>query len=253
MQSKKLISRNEAGFSLLEVMITITILMGLVMGVSNLLRTSIDMRQGLSENARVNHRLSSAMQRISWDIEHAFVVGINDTNRGGSERRYKTIFRIEKQSESDKLSMTVVGNQPNRPNANESDSAYVVYELREAKDVPGRKHLYRGVAPMIQESFSQDPQMRIFVRNIKTFKISGWRGDDWATDRWDTTRSDTRDKLPKMVRIEIEAWADDPQSASDVSGESSTVQTVAVKTVVMIQQARLSKDVRQPLSTARWY
>ena len=73
----------ERGFSLLEVMITMSILLGLVIAVAAMMRSSVDLKMALAREARITHRLTLAIARVAWDIEHAFIVGLNDTPRGG--------------------------------------------------------------------------------------------------------------------------------------------------------------------------
>lgn len=245
-------SSNHSGFSLLEVMITMSILLALVVGVSTMLRSSIDVKTALARDARITHRLSTAINRISWDIEHAFVVGLNDTPRGGSERRFKTIFKIDKSGDTDKLYLTTTGNTPGFPGMPDSDTAYVVYEVKDAPDSPGRKHLYRGVSLATRDDLKEDPPMKIFVRDIKIFRVVPWRGDDWSTDRWDSGRGEWRDRMPTMVRVEIETWNEDDELRSEAL-DSSAATTVAVKTVVAIQQARNMKELKQPSNSVKWY
>ena len=242
------------GFSLLEVMLAISILLSLVIAVATMLRSTIDLKMSLARDSRITHRLTVAMTRVAWDVEHAFVVGLNDTPRGGSERQFKTLFKIDKSGDNDKVSMTITGNINGVPGAPEGDTAYVVYEVRDAQDSPGRKHLYRGIATATRDDLKEDPPMRIFVRNIKTFKLSTWKGDDWSTDRWDSARGEWRDKLPHMVRIEIETWNEDDEipreNPQDPTGDGNVV---GVKTVVAIQQARGMKELKQPSNTVKWY
>jgi hypothetical protein len=233
-------------------MITMSILLALVVGVSTMLRSSIDVKTALARDARITHRLSTSINRISWDIEHAFVVGLNDTPRGGSERRFKTIFKIDKSGDTDKLYLTTTGNTPGFPGMPDSDTAYVVYEVKDAPDSPGRKHLYRGVSLATRDDLKEDPPMKIFVRDIKIFRVVPWRGDDWSTDRWDSGRGEWRDRMPTMVRVEIETWNEDDELRSEAL-DSSAATTVAVKTVVAIQQARNMKELKQPSNSVKWY
>lgn len=245
---------DSTGFSLLEVMVTISILIGLVVAVAAMLRSSVDVKVALARDARITNRLSTAITRVSWDIEHAFLVGLNDTPRGGSERTFKTIFKIDKNSDRDKLYLTISGNVEGDPGVPLGDTAYVVYELRDSKKSPGRRDLYRGITAANRDDLKEDPPMRMFAKNIKTFKITPWKGDDWSNDRWDSSRGDWRDKLPAMVKIEIETWNEDeelPDENRDEQASDSNV--IAVNTIVAIQQARGMKELKQPSNTVRWF
>lgn len=246
--------RDDAGFSLLEVMVTISLLLGLVVAVAAMLRSSVEVKVALARDARITNRLSLAVSRVAWDIEHAFVIGLNDTPRGGSERRFKTIFKIDKNSDRDKLFMTITGNVQGEVGAPVGDAAFVVYELRDSKNTPGRRDLYRGAVPANREDLKEDPPMRMLAKNIKTFKVTPWRGDDWSNDRWDSSRGEWRDRMPAMVKLEIETWNEDDDIPSDDEREKADESNVvAVKTIIAIQQARGMKEMKQGSNTVRWY
>lgn len=245
--------KNQHGFTLLEVMITMGILLTLVIAVATMLRSSIDVKQALAREARVTHRLSLAVHSLTWDIEHAFITGLNDEQRGGANRRFKTIFKVEKGGETDKLFLSTMGHRPMKAGSFESSTSYVVYEVRDAKDSPGRRHLYRGVSPLVLDDLKQDPKMQVVVRNIKSFKVIPWRGDEWSNDRWDSSRGEWRDKLPHMVRIEVETWSEGDDDVTEETAQTATTGTVAVKTVVHIPHARFMKELKQPPTSPRWY
>jgi prepilin-type N-terminal cleavage/methylation domain-containing protein len=254
---RRLLSEDHArsGFTLLEVMITMTILLTLVVAIAAMLRSAIDVKQALARESRVTHRLSLAMSRITFDIEHAFITGLNDEARGGANRRFKTIFKVDKTGESDKLFLSMMGRKQSKKGAAAGDAAYVVYEIRDSKDIPGRKHLFRGISPLTLEDLKTDPEMKLFVRNIKSFRVISWRGDDWSNDRWDSSRGEWRDKLPQMVRVELETWGeDDNEVTADSSAEQRNDENiVSVKTIVRLQQARFMKEVKQPATSMRLY
>jgi len=230
-----------------------SILMALVVGVASMLRSSIDVKQALARESRITHRLSLAINKITRDVEQAFITGLNDEHRGGANRRFKTIFKIDKSGGSDKLYLTVSGQLPNRKDSQQTDAQFIVYEVRDARDSPGRKHLYRGTSPLVLDDLKADPQnMRVFVRNIKSFKLRPWRGDDWSDDRWDSSRGEWRDKLPQMVRIEIETLAKDDNEAPQ-PGDPPESGVESVKSIVRLQNARFMKEIKDINSSVRWY
>ena len=66
-----------AGFTIIEIMISISILLSLTVAVVVMMRSSIDVRQGLSMQSRSVRQLNYAMEMISRDIEHAFVLSLS--------------------------------------------------------------------------------------------------------------------------------------------------------------------------------
>ena len=247
--------QNQSGMTLLEIMVTMGILLSLTVAVSSLLRSTLDVKQALARESRINHRLSLASSRIAYDIEHAFITGLNDEHRGGATRRFKTIFKIDKGGETDKLYLSTSGQMPLRKLAKEGDTGYVVYEVRDAKDAPGRKHLYRGYSPLTLDDLKADPPMKLLVRNIKSIKVIPWRGDDWTTDRWDSSRGEWRDRLPQMVKLEIDTWSEDDNVGTEANpiAQSGEPGVVSVKTVVRLQNARFMKEIKQPKTSMRLY
>jgi prepilin-type N-terminal cleavage/methylation domain-containing protein len=246
--------RADSGFSLIEVMVTMAILVGLVVGVASMLRSTVDLKMSIARDSRITHRLTVAMTKVAWDVEHAFLIGLNDSSRGGSERTFKTIFKIDKSGENDKLTLTTTGNINGVPGSPEGDTAFVVYEVKDAQDSPGRKHLYRGITTATRDDIKEDPPMTLFVRNIKSFKLFSWRGDDWSNDRWDSGRGEWRDRLPPMVRIEIETWNEDDEIPRENTAElAAENNTVGIKTIVYIQQSRGMKELKQASYAVKWY
>ncbi len=100
-------SKKDAGFSLLEIVITIGILMSLTIAVASMLRSGFDVKAGLSQKSKVSHRLSVAMQRVANDIQHSFFVSTKSSHKNGIGRQMKTIFKIDKiGAKGDKLLLT---------------------------------------------------------------------------------------------------------------------------------------------------
>lgn len=244
--------RSQRGFTLLEVILSMGILLVLTMAVTQILRASFDMRAGLSNNAAVTHGMANAMDKISRDLKQAFIVSGKDTSKNAVGRRTKTLFRIEPASDGDKLSLTTMSKTPRHAGVAESDITYVTYELREAEDSPGRKHLYRGEAQFIPEDLRDPVPLQILARHVKSIKLKSWTGDKWSTDRFDSSRSDTRDKMPKMVAIEIEFYADQPD-AGEQADPAQENNTIWIKSVVYLPMSQESAEIAQPVGTIKWY
>jgi type II secretion system protein J len=247
------------GFTLIEIVISIGILLSLTVGVVVMMRSAIDVRQGLSAQSRSVRQMNFAMEMIARDIEHAFILANSDQVRMPVERTIKTIFRVEPSGDSDKLSLTTMSYQPIRANNHEGDQAYVVYELKDADGRPGEKDLYRGTVSVAAANFREDPVMNMILRNVRSLKIVGWRGDEWLRDRWDSTRGDTRNKLPKMVRIELSAFVETEGTpfgipeASQTSDANQGAASFDMRTIVVPALSSGMAELKQPVSSVRWY
>tara|TARA_A100001015_G_C14783310_1_gene630038 strand:- start:34 stop:375 length:342 start_codon:yes stop_codon:yes gene_type:complete len=97
-----------AGFTLLEVLVTLGILSAMVLFVSQITRSGFDMRSALNRKSKITHRMNTAMRKISDDLSHAFLVSLKNMDRtGGNKKQRGTFFKIEAKEDTDKLKMTV--------------------------------------------------------------------------------------------------------------------------------------------------
>ena len=247
-------SRGSApGFTLIEVVISIAILMALTIAVAQMMRSGFDIKAGLSERARVVHRLSTAMGKMADDVQHAFLVSAKDQVRNGIDRNMKTMFKLEKSGTGgDKLSLTTTTHKPNKAGAYESEFTFVVYELKDSKEQPGRKDLFRAETPAVPLDLKEAPSERLLARNIKSLTVECWNGDTWSKDRWDTGSSDTRNILPHMVKITIEAWDHEHPQGDTSSDESTDGATDKLSTVVLLANAQDFPEMKEGSKTVHW-
>lgn len=244
-------SHAESGMTLIEILFSIMILLVLTMTSASMIRTGVDMRVAISDQARVTHRLAVAIQRLSDDIQHAFVVPRLRQEYNFPGRATKAVFRTDLRQGSSELRMTVMNHRPLREGAKQSDQAFVVYKV-ERDPESGITHLYRGERPVLPEDFDEDPPMRIIARYIKSAKIKPWNGDDFKED-WNSNRSDWRDLLPHMVEIEVEAYEINPRDEEERFDDLEALPTSTLRTVVYLQRSWGRKEAKEPSKTLKWY
>lgn len=245
-------NQSQAGFSLIEVVITIGILMSLTLAVASMLRAGFDVKAGLSQQSKVTHRLGVAMQKVVDDLQHIFFVSQKVQYKNPTSRKMKTIFKIDKNgSKGDKLTLTTKTHQSIVAGRFESDQTLVTYELQDSKDVPGRTHLYRGEFPFIPADLREEPPLKLLARNIKNITFEPWTGERWSKDYWDTGRGDTRYLIPRMVRVTIEAWAEE-REPDDGKDETYDQATETLSTVVYLYEAAEFAELKTPDKTIKW-
>lgn len=254
MGKQKLNGAAEAGFSLLEVILTLAILGTLTIGVATMLRSGFDLKQGLGEKQRTLHRLSVSMQKLADDIQNTFFVSVKDGNRNGIDRNMKTVFKIEKNGiTGDKLQLTTMTHKPIVAGVNESEFTFVTYELKDSKEAPGRKDLWRAETAAIPQDLKEQPPERLLARNIKSFVVEYWKVDRWSQDYWDTGRGDTRNVLPHMVKVTVEAWVHDRADGDGQDPTQADEATDKISTVIYITNAMEYKDIGgDPSKTVNW-
>jgi type II secretory pathway component PulJ len=241
LQSKK---RPNSAFTLLEVLITLSILVTLIFTVSELLRSSIDIKFALNEQDHVQHKLNKVIRKLTNDLSHAFLLSKTDLLRSFGKQR--TIFEISPRESA--LKFTYNAHQSNKKDAKESDISYVVYELKDSKKFPGRKNLYRGEFARVPESFKDNPPLKLFASQIESFIIEAWNGDGWIKNEgWNSAQGDTKDKLPHLLRIKISTWIKDP-----VEGETSKLKKEALEsyaTIVYLPNSINFPEIKERSST----
>lgn len=241
----------EGGFSLIEVVITIGIMMSLTLAVASMLRGGFEVKEGLSQKAKIIHRLTVAMNKLSDDIQHAFLVSTKDVAKNGIGRNMKTLFKIEKTGSGDKLSLTTKTHRPMHAGAYESELTYVTYELLDSKVATGRKDLFRSESAYIPSDLKEEQPMRLLARNIKTMTLEFWTGERWSKDYWDTGRSDTRGRLPKLVRITLEAQSQE-RVDGDGQDESQDQATEKLQTVVYVADSWEYQELKEQDKSIKW-
>jgi type II secretory pathway pseudopilin PulG len=241
--------KSESAFSLLEVIVSIGILAVMVIAISTMLSGGIELRFALSEKSKVTQRVNNAMRQISEDVGLAFVLTGRDTIRNAPERFSRTLFVIEKGMRSDKISLTTMNHRASRANARESSLSYVVYEVKESKEQQGRSHLYRGVSEIIPSDLRQEPELKLLAENIKSIRLDSWVGDGWSKDGWATNRRETRDRLPHMVKIVVEAFEDDIEEGVN---ELPSDATLSFETQVFLPYATQFEELKPKSSNLRF-
>jgi type II secretory pathway pseudopilin PulG len=240
----------ESGMTILEIIIAIVLLLVMTISTSSLLTNGIDMRLELSQRSKVNHRLAIAMQRITEDLQHAFLLNFKRQEYLDyvTTRATKSLFLVKSWENNAELRLTTLTHKPRVASAHESDQTFVIYRIEKDKDNQ-RPHLYRGETPTIPMNFEDDVPMVVLAKNIKALRISPWNGEKWI-EEWNTGRSDWRDSLPRMVKVEIDAYTNELQDETAQYAEGDPVTTL--RTVVMIPRAVDTKEVKDRSKTLKW-
>lgn len=242
--------RDTSGYTILEIIISISILLFMTFAISSLLRSNIDMRFALAERSAVTHKSSLVMQKLVQDIQHTFIISSRDQIRNPGTRKNNGIFKVEVSSGGDQLWLTTMAKIPLVANDQEADTALVIYKVEEDPESIGRRRLLRGEAKKIPDDLKEEIPMQLLATNFKSLKIWTWRGDDWNKDAWDTTRSEWRNRLPYMVSIEVETFETDPLLSQN--RDAAEEPTSLIRTVVYLPFAIQFEEMRQQASTIRW-
>lgn len=195
--SKKIAKKT--GFTLIEVLIAIAILSGMVVAMvisTNQIMNSKEETEKLDDQS---HSVFLALNRISSDLQMAFLV--SGTDFLGTTGEMKIAF-IGKEDQMNFASFSLAryfkGEQ-------EFDYGEVGYSIAASKNESREKSLYRRE----QKGFDITPEeggiSEPILENIRSihFQYYDSQKKEWLRG-WDTTQLDFSNRLPEMVKIEME-------------------------------------------------
>ena len=196
--------RRARGFTLMEVMIavSVTALIGTVVAVS--FQTGIKAKETVETDAELYRMLRTSMARMSREIGNAYVSDRYDTKRFRDANDRPTNFIGER----DSLLFTSVSHQRLYQDAKEGDQAVIEYKVKRSadRDANGRLDLVRRVDPNVGERMDRGGTEDVLFENVKAVEFAYWdsKRKDWD-DEWDTRRSERQSILPTRVRITVVA------------------------------------------------
>lgn len=241
------------GFTLLEVMITLSILSIMMLAVSALLRGSLDMRGAISEKNTTISRLNIALDMIKQDFEHAYLLSINNKSLMGNNAINYTYFQVQTFANTSEAAFTALTQEIPQPNIPSGELTRLVYKIQDSPRYPNRKALYRGALGV---GFEGDPQPKLIVEGIKFLRFELWNGESWIGE-WDSKKSEFKERMPYMVRITIRAYLSDPPEASEGGSTIEETDNAALpeqterRTIVHIPWAKRFPEIKNKPKTLR--
>lgn len=246
---RKQIETAGSGMTLLEVIFSIVLLLILVTTAASMIRNGIDLKMAISDQAKATHKLTIAMQKLTDDLQHAFVLNRQRVELFYPSRMTKALFSLETRGGSANLRFTTKSHRPIRANAKESDMNFVVYALERDKDSEFMS-LYRGDSKVLPVNFDSDIPMQLLVKHVKAFRVSAWDGSRWKED-WNSDKSEHRDLIPAMLKVELEIY--ETPAADDVVGaEMNDLPAQFLQTIIYTQGSRGLKQAKQPSNRIKY-
>jgi general secretion pathway protein J len=199
-------SPSQNGFTLLEIILAISILATIGVLTINILSTQIDTRQRVTDQNSAQHSINMAMQRIYEDIQGAYIssTNTNDINSLNlSSRQVQPQFYFK----ASNLVFSIQNYKSYLANSNQSNLAFVRYYTRPDPKDSKKSQLIRIVDTDMAENIDNQGVgfLEIIVPDLKDFSVSFWNGNEYRRE-WDSTANDTQGKLPKLVKIHLESY-----------------------------------------------
>ncbi len=198
-------ARPQGGFTLVEVLITLTILSFMMtIGWATTNRTATT-KVEVEEADERNHEIRMAMTRMVRDFSHAYLSG-NERSRDDDPR---TLLEARRATPLTEVRFSTLGHEALWADAAESEQTMITYEAVRDPEEPSKTNVVRRELrrlPSGDRSWREVPaDVDLLVRDIVSlqFEFYDWRDEEWQAE-WDTTATDgERGRLPSRVRIEL--------------------------------------------------
>ncbi len=202
--------RYQPGFTLLEVVIALTLFAFMGVSLTSIMSSTIDVKDDVEKVSVRQHLIRQAMDRMVREIEMMYL----DDHTGGSEVRYVSGLI----GSDDRIDFTAFGHVPLKQDAKESDQREIAYYMGHDPR-SGDEALMRRVDTNTDDELEEGGREQLLCPNVESIQFEFWdaQNTDWL-DRWDTTDSRFTGKLPERIRITMKTYDE---------GEEQTFQTQA--------------------------
>ncbi|MBI5509533.1 MAG: prepilin-type N-terminal cleavage/methylation domain-containing protein [Deltaproteobacteria bacterium] len=205
---------SSAGFTLVEALISVTIL-GFIGAVAyGTFARAVDARERAMHITGRYHQIRQALQRMSTEISMAFVSYHKDCEDAHSV----TMFAGKRGGNGGRLDFTSFGHTKLRADANESDQNELSYFVERDPEDPQKNALIRREQAPIDDEPDEGGVEQVLAEDVKSIEFEFYdpKEDRWE-DEWDADGSDKRDRLPMFVSIKM--------VAADPNGKDETFVT----------------------------
>lgn len=192
------------GFTLIEVLLAVTLLLGVATAVYSSMHTSFETKNMVTTINERNHEARQVLTRLSSEIRQAFLREPLNQALRQDDPTFVTRFL----GSADEVYFPATSHLRMQAGARESDQAEFHYFLRRSDRDTAFKDgqtLYRRESRRIDDKPDEGGAVYPVLEGVKEFKIEYWDdnkeiGDDAWQSSWD---SDDNTLLPARVRITL--------------------------------------------------
>jgi len=191
------------GFTLIEVMVSITLIAFMSFILYSTIRTSRASQEMSELRASQTQTTAAALDLFVQDMNMAYLSLGEDT---ASEFK-RTFFRAQPDVGGMEIMFSTMAHRPTRRNAHESDSCLVQYRLDRDPEHRGSYSLVRRETRRLEavDPLTMPAETRRLVSRVAVFDLWFYDAtkDEWI-DSWDTTSIDGQSaRLPQLVRVHL--------------------------------------------------
>ncbi|MDO8493756.1 MAG: type II secretion system protein GspJ [Deltaproteobacteria bacterium] len=189
-----------AGFTLIEVMISVALVSAVMVLIWQGTRQSINSKRISEERQAIYHYARVSIDKITDDLSMAFLVdGSAHLGQNQGTAATKTIFK----GEEEQLSFPSLSHLRLFNNAKESESAEIGYRLEKDEEDPNFYKLERRESKRIDENPDEGGIWITIAEKVKSFSLEYYDGKkfDWVAS-WNS-ESTEKNQLPRAVRVKL--------------------------------------------------
>ncbi|MFH1469710.1 MAG: type II secretion system protein GspJ [Pseudomonadota bacterium] len=220
-------------FTLIEVMVAVTILVMIGGVVLAVLTNSLKARDLLAENDSVQQSARVAMERLSRELRLAYL-----TPNMGAVATYRTVFVAEDDDPVDRLWFASLSHRPLYRDVHECDQTEITLWSEPDPENPSLQVLLHREAPRIDEEPDKDGVVLPLAHGVRRFDLSylDSQTGEWKQE-WSTQGTETPNRLPRAVKLVLII------AAPDLEDEDTLIDHTFVTTIMLEYAEPMTRSV----------
>lgn len=196
-------SKRQHGLTLVETLIAVSIMAVVTTLVWGSFNDTFHAKTTVEANAARYHTVRLALERMAREISMAFLSQNEDT----AQQERRTFFFGKRQSDIDELRFSMMGHQRRHADANEADTAQVLYFGKRDRGNSRINNLMRRETRRLSNVRPMDApgETDLLCDDVIRMQVDYWdaRDKQWR-DGWSTLSADGQpDRLPTKVKITL--------------------------------------------------
>lgn len=227
-----MIRARRRGMNLIEVMVAIAILLVMSAIAWQVIASSADAREILSDRDVTIRGSRVAMGRLRRELQLAFL-----TPNRAAVNTYQTVF-VGTNDDPDSLYFESFSHKRLYRNSRECDQTEITIWAEPARDRGEGYILYHRESARIDEEPDKDGRIHPLAYNVRSFDLRYLdpKTNEWR-EEWDTRSADTPYYLPRAVKIGMVLIG------TDASDRDKTIDIPVMTTVILQYADRLQRSV----------
>ena len=231
--------RSRGGFTLIEVMVALGIMVVIGVLAFSTLAGSVEMRDIMEETDKVSRSARVALDRLTRELQLAFLTTNVNVNT------FLTVFVGKEETDGSVLWFSTMAHRRAYRNSRESDLAEVTVWAED--DPEGSRHmvLLHRESSLIDHEPDRGGKVQLLARDVTRFQVRFLNPQtaEWM-EEWDTAGVETPNQLPRAVQIVLGIAAPDPDDPDDFV-EEVFVRTVYIERAQPISAGPLNAGARR--------